>query len=410
MDDSIISRTGNSKILMGPANFAEMFPTWEAFRDAFAASGVPTDILTNPSGYEKLGAPLNAATLLKNTTAALVGLDGSAVPDDMLYALAWKLMENTGNLVFLLVLDEDGAPMEGVHISGFPTADGGDLMTDGKGRALFEDFSASVEVAIYTDCLDIHSEVIKVDPDPDHFAIWKTVTLNRAKDGDVVRVVRSGDYRVDAERSAAICCIGGGQAGYSGGSTKNGIPAAGIDGGLGGAGGKISNAGTVTLTPGQEYTVLLAAGGASNGDVGGDTTFAAFSSADGDPGAAPFSDELLYPLYGGNGGKGGRTYHNNGADGERAGGGGGGAAPGTTGGSIISIPTFGGKGGSGGYDGGGGGVGYYDGGFKAVGGGGGRGGFGAGGGGGGAGYTAAAGGPGGQGVVLIQFLKEEETV
>lgn len=422
MDDSIISRTGNSKILMGPANFAEMFPTWEAFRDAFAASGVPTDILTNPSGYEKLGAPLNAATLLKNTTAALVGLDGSAVPDDMLYALAWKAFKGT-NLIALTVLDADGVPLDGVKLSGVAGLDGSELITDG-GGAVRIPITANLNVTLTTDYLDIQRTVTQaIVYDADKFLQTITVTMPYVDTSEILYVAVSGNYRVRKRRNALCCAVGGGQGGYNGaGGSVGGSPPPGGRGGNGGTvTGKKANQ-EFTLIPGTLYECSVAAGGSPGGGLGGETSFATLSSGGGTAATAPLMDESLLNRYGsgvgGRGGDGGGASNNGGNGSAGTGNSGGGGAGGA--GGRSSGTGYTGSGGSGGPYGGNKGEGTGQsttnsrGGFGYNGGAGGYGGCGGGGGGGGGSGNGAGsggiGGRGGQGVVLIQFLEEEETV
>jgi len=48
-------------------------------------------VLTMADDPEEEGTPLNKATLLKDTTAALYGLSGDAVPDDVFAAIPGKI-------------------------------------------------------------------------------------------------------------------------------------------------------------------------------------------------------------------------------------------------------------------------------------------------------------------------------
>ncbi len=83
MKDFIIKGNGNSRYLKSSL---EGITTWEQFRAALAAGTLPIDLNgINPEGFQQLGDPLNKATLLKDDTAALLGLGTDAVPDD-----AWQ--------------------------------------------------------------------------------------------------------------------------------------------------------------------------------------------------------------------------------------------------------------------------------------------------------------------------------
>lgn len=87
MQDGIIKGTGNSWSAKTVPDFLTLYPTYEAFAEAFVKGELPLDFALNPSGWAKNGDPLNKATLLKDATAKLYGLSASAVPDDILAAI-----------------------------------------------------------------------------------------------------------------------------------------------------------------------------------------------------------------------------------------------------------------------------------------------------------------------------------
>lgn len=88
MKDSAILGTGNSRYLKSVANFKTLYPTYDDFVAALVAGTLPVDLNgINPAGFQQVGDGLGKATLLKDTTAALYGLDASAVPDDVLALL-----------------------------------------------------------------------------------------------------------------------------------------------------------------------------------------------------------------------------------------------------------------------------------------------------------------------------------
>lgn len=85
MQDTIIKGTGNSRSIKGPPNLLTLYPTWEAAAHAMIDGTFPIDLgPLNPSGVQKIGTNLDTSALLKDTTAALYGLTGSAVPDEVL--------------------------------------------------------------------------------------------------------------------------------------------------------------------------------------------------------------------------------------------------------------------------------------------------------------------------------------
>lgn len=94
MKDSVIKGNGNSRYLKSSL---EGITTWEQFRAALAAGTLPIDLNgINPEGFQQLGDPFNKVTLLKDTTAALLGLPDTAVPDDALRLLS-RFQSGLGN-------------------------------------------------------------------------------------------------------------------------------------------------------------------------------------------------------------------------------------------------------------------------------------------------------------------------
>lgn len=91
MIDSVLKGTGNSRFLKSAV------PTGTSWADALAMlhSGTfPIDFNgINTEGFQQVGTPLNKANLLKDATAAQIGLPPSTTPDGMFQALG-----NTGEL------------------------------------------------------------------------------------------------------------------------------------------------------------------------------------------------------------------------------------------------------------------------------------------------------------------------
>lgn len=91
MIDSVLKGTGNSRFLKSAV------PAGTSWADALAmlqAGTFPIDFNgINAEGFQQVGTPLNKANLLKDATAAQIGLPPSATPDGMFQALG-----NTGEL------------------------------------------------------------------------------------------------------------------------------------------------------------------------------------------------------------------------------------------------------------------------------------------------------------------------
>lgn len=91
MIDSVLKGTGNSRFLKSAV------PAGTSWADALAmlqAGTFPIDLNgINTEGFQHVGTPLNKANLLKDATAAQIGLPPSTTPDGMFQALG-----NTGEL------------------------------------------------------------------------------------------------------------------------------------------------------------------------------------------------------------------------------------------------------------------------------------------------------------------------
>nr|DAI02424.1 MAG TPA: hypothetical protein [Caudoviricetes sp.] len=91
MIDSVLKGTGNSRFLKSAV------PAGTSWADALAmlqAGTFPIDFNgINTDGFQQVGTPLNKANLLKDVTAAQIGLPPSTTPDGMFQALG-----NTGEL------------------------------------------------------------------------------------------------------------------------------------------------------------------------------------------------------------------------------------------------------------------------------------------------------------------------
>ena len=149
MKDFVIKGNGNSRYLKSSL---EGITTWEQFRAALAAGTLPIDLNgINPEGFQQLGDPLNKATLLKDATAALLGLGTDAVPDDAFVALV------LGQGVYgyrVKVQLSDGTPVQGSTVSGISPLQGGSLVTGADGTVLGKSTSASVTIGCSSPYID----------------------------------------------------------------------------------------------------------------------------------------------------------------------------------------------------------------------------------------------------------------
>lgn len=115
MIDSVLKGTGNSRFLKSAV------PAGTSWADALAmlqAGTFPIDFNgINTEGFQQVGTPLNKANLLKDATAAQIGLPPSTTPDGMFRALGntgelhvWRKTVTSGTGTYSL-----GAVQEGLH-------------------------------------------------------------------------------------------------------------------------------------------------------------------------------------------------------------------------------------------------------------------------------------------------------
>lgn len=99
MQDAITKGEGNSRYLKSVSDFLTKYPTYQALVDGLVAGTVPIDLNgINPEGWAQLGTGLDKANLLTDATAALVGLGPEATPNEMLAALAGRIVLGTADL------------------------------------------------------------------------------------------------------------------------------------------------------------------------------------------------------------------------------------------------------------------------------------------------------------------------
>lgn len=256
MKDSVIKGTGNSRYLKSSL---EGITTWEQFRAALAAGTFPVDLNgINPEGFQQLGDPLIKATLLKDSTAALLGLGTDAVPDDAFVALI------LGQGVYgyrVKVQLEDGTPVEGSTVSGIQPLTGSTLVTGADGIVLGKSTSKTVTIGCtspYVDQAAPASQSVTAtgtitDVTLTLTAITGIITITSSKTGKVSLMAKTMD----------VTAVGGGGGGGSGTIRYDRD----IYGGAGGGGGYVSTSLNVPIS-GNKINIAIGAGGARGVFVG----------------------------------------------------------------------------------------------------------------------------------------------
>ena len=350
--------------------------------------------LTRADQPTQEGTPLNKASLLKDATAALLGLGTDAVPDDAFVALV------LGQGVYgyrVRVQLADGTPVEGSTVSGIQPLTGSTLVTGADGTVLGKSASASVTIGCTSPYIDQKAPAAQT--------VTKTgtitdVTLTLESITDMLTISSSKTAKISSmAKTVDIFASGGGGGGAHSSQNATG------DGGPGGGGGYASNKLNVPIPGNTDLKIVIGAGGiggssdnspnggdggettvslnnviilTASGGLGGTKTAAGAGNGPGGLGASRedtniakgsaasvpvFNDSSIGIKTGGGGGGGGNTYANNYGRG--------GSPNGGNGGSHDTAAENGGLGG-----GGGGGY-YYE--------------------------TNTAGGNGGPGIVYLRF-------
>ena len=325
--------------------------------------------LTRADQPTQEGTPLNTASLLKDATAALLGLSTDAVPDDAFVALV------LGQGVYgyrVRVQLADGTPVEGATVSGIQPLTGSTLVTGADGTVLGKSASASVTIGCTSPYIDQKAPAAQTvtktgtitDVTLTLESITDMLTISSSKTAKISSMVKTLD--VFASGGGGGGCGGinaGGGGGYA--SNKLNVPISGnadlkITIGAGGNGGTSSslnggNGGDTTVSL-NNVTTLTASGG-----LGGTTTTAGAGNgpggskgADGSAASVPvFNDSSIGIKTGGGGGGGNANFGVRNYGGAPNGGYGGYVLHGTS----ADHPYGGGNGGIGG--GGGGGTDFY---------------------------------------------------
>lgn len=164
--------------------------------------------LTRADQPTQEGTPLNKASLLKDSTAALLGLGTDAVPDDAFVALV------LGQGVYgyrVRVQLADGTPVEGATVSGIQPLTGSTLVTGADGTVLGKSASASVTIGCTSPYIDQKAPAAQT--------VTKTgtitdVTLTLENDTSLMLSRLSKIYKLSpAAKAVDLCATGGGGGG-----------------------------------------------------------------------------------------------------------------------------------------------------------------------------------------------------
>lgn len=217
------------------------------------------------------GTPLNKASLLKDTTASLLGLGTSAVPDDAFLALAIGV----GNYGFRVKVQlPDGTPVAGANVTGITALPGASLTTNSDGIVVGSSSDASVTIGVTSPFVDLKA------PDSKNVTAAGTltdVTFVLSYNTDVIQVTSSRviDNISPFAKSVDVTAIGGGGGG-GGARSHQYSPLVYAALGGGGGGGYATTRLSVALSTGSKITVVVGAGGTSaanqSGTAGGKTT------------------------------------------------------------------------------------------------------------------------------------------
>lgn len=206
------------------------------------------------------GTPLNKASLLKDSTAALLGLGTDAVPDDAFVALV------LGQGVYgyrVKVQLADGTPVEGATVSGIQPLTGSTLVTGADGTVLGKSASASVTIGCTSPYIDQKAPAAQT--------VTKTgtitdVTLTLENVTDMLTISSSKTAKISSMAKTVDIFASGGGGGGCGGINA------------GGGGGYASNKLNEPISGDTDLKIVIGAGGyggtasSLNGGNGGETT------------------------------------------------------------------------------------------------------------------------------------------
>lgn len=283
------------------------------------------DLEPVPGEVNDEGTPINKATLLQDETAALYGLDGTAVPDDCFNAIIDLLVDPSKSIVNMKVVDKSGAPVANAYLTGVKNIFGGEAVTGINGN-VYVTASVGTQTTVSIKAADdVSGSTSFTIPSGSHGLFSKTLTISYNE--STITYSESKTVKIsNLCKSIDVVAVGGGGGG------------GGVGQATGGGGGYVTKTTVSSFTPYTDLQVTVGAGGTA-----GTSTGRTENNYGGSGGTSSF---LTVSASGGGGGHAGSPSTGNGSGG-------------TASGSSSSRGGNGGAG-SGGYGGGGGGRGYVD--------------------------------------------------
>lgn len=348
MKDGIPKGNGESRRVM-----AFLPETYDEFRLQAQSGNLFMDIFFNAAGWQQQPDFLNKRNLLQDTTAAMYGLDGTAVIDDVFQKILFVLTGKDA-IVQVSLTDYAGNAVSGIAINGLVNAAGQNMVTDENGNAVGFASPGDTLTAGYTeDYIDCGTASAKV---PGGSGVIEMKMVIPSANSDNYALIEQSTTIIfsPAVRYIDACLVGGGGGGDMGFSGTVGEQVRRT--GRGGDGGNIKNVLGFSVESGRQYAISIGIGGVggkyygeSSGEIrptnGGDTTAFGYTATGGKAGS-----DNSYPS-GSNGGNGGEpggipgncfiNEFNESFRGPLGGGGGGGGSV-----TIISVGQEGPNGGS----------------------------------------------------------------
>lgn len=259
MKDGKIKQAGNSRLIKGqlPSTYAE-------FVAKVAAGTQGLDLLFNADGWSQLPTFLNKSALLKDSTAYILGLPDTAVPDDVFLAL----IIGVGTYGYRIKIQlADGSPVEGAVVSGLEALTGSTLVSGADGIVLGKSTSQTVTIECTSPYID------QAAPASQNITATGTitdVTLTLSAITSMITVTSSKNTKVShMAKTADICLVGGGGGGGGYGNEGKHVN------GSGGGGGYVQTYLSRVLTN-NNMQIIIGAGGSggefkSDGGDGGAT-------------------------------------------------------------------------------------------------------------------------------------------
>lgn len=261
--------------------------------------------LTRADQPTQEGTPLNKASLLKDATAALLGLGTDAVPDDAFVALV------LGQGVYgyrVRVQLADGTPVEGATVSGIQPLTGSTLVTGADGTVLGKSASASVTIGCTSPYIDQKAPAAQT--------VTKTgtitdVTLTLSNNTDMLTISSSQKSKISPmAKTLDVTAVGGGGGGGGGYSRVQDAYTHYYETGGGGGGGYVSTELGIQFPSAVIRTIAIVIGARGLGGSCGSRSYGSSTdqyspSSGSDGGATSVSvDDTTVSAEGGKGGDG----------------------------------------------------------------------------------------------------------